>query len=202
MKKKLLALAIVLALVVAMIVPMAVSASTGYYVANGGDDSHAGTSLATAFATIGHAVSVAISGDTIDVEAGIYSEPQIVVAHNLTIVGAGAATTILTPSVDTGAAVHVASLANGWFAVSPNVTFNLSNVTLDGAGYSIGAGVLYDQASGTVNNCTLENIQTQPSSTYLGMGIAAHNGGVDNTAPTGTTNVNVTNCTFTDIGRI
>ena len=148
MKKKLLALAVVLAMVAAMIVPVAVSADTGtntYYVATTGNDSPSNGSLATPFKTIAYAVSQATSGtDTIDVEAGIYSEPQIVVAHNLTIVGAGAATTILTPSVDTGAAVHVASLANGWFAVSPTFTFNLSNVTLNGTGHSIGAGVLYD----------------------------------------------------------
>jgi hypothetical protein len=204
MKRKLLALAVVLAMVAAMIVPVAVSAAPPLYVATGGNDSTGTGTSALPFLTIGKAVSVAAPGDTIDVAAGTYTETtaQILISKNLTIVGAGAATTILKPSADTGAAGHTASLANGWFAVSPSFTFNLSNVTLDGTGHSIGAGVLYDQASGTVNNCTLENIQTLPSSTALGMGIAAYNGGVDNTSASAITNVNVTNCTFSNIGRI
>jgi len=208
-KRKILSVLVVLALVLGMSLATAapaaahLSLATSYVNPTGTDDDTHGTGTGTAaFKTIKYAVSNTSSNGTIDVAAGTYIEPQIGIENNLTIVGADESTTIINPSADTGAAGHTANLANGWFAVSPGYTFNLSNVTLDGTGHLMGAGVLYDQASGTVNNCTLENIQYQPSTTYLGMGIAAYNGGVDNTTPTAITNVNVTNCTFSGIGRI
>ncbi len=43
-----------------------------YYVSTDGDDANAGTSSTTAFATLAHAVEVAMDGDTIHMSSGIY----------------------------------------------------------------------------------------------------------------------------------
>jgi hypothetical protein len=190
LKKKLLVLGIVLALVAAMVVPMTVSASANtWYVGPGGVDAAGhGTVIGSPFASIGYAVSAASSGDTIDVASGTYTEPtaQIVIANNLTIIGAGAATTIIKPSADTGSSGD----PRGWFLVNAGITFNLSNVTLNGSGHLIFQAIR-DNGQGTVNSCTFTNIQYNQSVDYAGTGIAVRGGNVD-----------VTNCTFTDIGRI
>jgi len=67
-------------------------------VATGGSDGHAGTSLATAFLTIGHAVSFATSGDTIIVGAGTFAE-QLTITKALTLEGAGTSTIIAPTSM-------------------------------------------------------------------------------------------------------
>ena len=109
---------------------------------------------------------------------------QIVISKNLTITGADKATTIINPNYDTPASGD----ARGWFLVPAGITFNISNVTLDGAGHQIGAGIYY-WGNGTVNNCNITGIKYNESTDYLGRGVFIKG------------NVNVTNSTFTNIGR-
>jgi len=194
-KRKILSILVVLALVLGMSLVTAVPAMAQSLVQIG----------STSYPTIQAAINAANSGDTINVAAGTYVEVgQIEISKNLSIVGAGAATTTIEPSANTTTSGnHIENNGAAWFVANPGVTFNLSGVTLNGSGKLIGQAICYDQGSGTVNNCTIENIKYNESGPdYEGMGIAAYNGGVDNTTPTATTNVNVTNCTFSGIGRI
>jgi len=133
-------------------------------------------------------VNLASGGDTIQVKAGTYVEPgQIVIGENLTIAGAGASTTVVKPAGDTGSS----GAARGWFLVNSGVTFNLSGVTLDGTtGRNIYQAIRH-LGRGTISNCAFSNIK-YPG--YQGTGIAVM-------GPTGM-NVDVTDCTFTEIGRI
>jgi hypothetical protein len=70
-------------------------ASTIWYV-NGvnGSDSHNCRSSQTACKTIGHAVSLTASGDSIRVAAATYAE-NITIASSLNLIGSGASTTII-----------------------------------------------------------------------------------------------------------
>ena len=56
-------------------------AATVYYVATNGNDANSGTAPANAFRTIGHCASVAVAGDTCDIEGGTYAE-SVAPAHS------------------------------------------------------------------------------------------------------------------------
>src|SRR5579864_297132 len=77
------------------LVPAAALASTEWYVngANGNDKNDC-KSPQTACKTIGHAVRISASGDTIDVAAALYPE-NVTIHHSLHIHGAGADKTIV-----------------------------------------------------------------------------------------------------------
>ena len=125
----------------------------------------------TYFTTIQAAIAAAVAGDTINVAPGEYVEVgQIVIDKNLTIVGADKATTIIKPAQDTGNGGD----ARGWFLVNAGVQFNLSNVTLDGAGKLVSIGIL-SHGTGTIENNIIKNIGYNPSGPdYAGRGIAIY----------------------------
>ena len=76
------------------------------------------------------AVEAAESGDTINVAAGTYNEDyQIVVDKNLTIIGAGAATTIVKPTQNTGSSAD----ARGWWLVPAQTLIYSANNLPEGA---------------------------------------------------------------------
>lgn len=155
------------------------------------DGSHGAATGAAAFKTIQYAISDSrvLAGNTVLVAAGTYTEVgQIVINKNLTIVGADKATTIIKPAQDTGNSSSAD--ARGWFLVPAGITFNLGNVTLDGTGRLIYMG-LYYWGDGTVNNCIISNIKYLESGPdYQGRGMIIKG------------NVDVTNSTFTGMGRI
>jgi hypothetical protein len=132
-------------------------ATTAWYV-NGvnGNDSHDCKSPRTACKTIGHAISLAASGDAITVYAATYVE-NLTIRVNLTITGSGAVDTIVnggdygfTPST-------VVTIPN----TGINVT--LSNVTLQGGVAEHGGGV-YNTGTLTINNSVIsENLATERS---------------------------------------
>lgn len=133
------------------------------------------------------AVAAASAGDTINVAAGTYTEVgQIVISKNLTIVGAGATSTIIKTSTNTGNTGD----PRGWFLVNSGVSFNLSKVTLDGTGHLVWQGIR-DHGTGTISDCSITNIKYNASTDYAGTGIVVLGGPV-----------NVTNCTFSGIGRV
>jgi hypothetical protein len=153
--------------------------------ASTGNDLFPGTGNAP-FATIGKAINEAITGATINVAAGNYTEiGQIVIDKNLSIIGADKTTTIIKPAQNTSNSGNT----RGWFLINLGVTFNLSNVTLDGTGKLIFMG-LYYWGNGTVDNCNITNIKYNESTNYEGRGMIIKG------------NVNVTNCSFTQMGRI
>ena len=105
-------------------------ASTWYVNGVNGDDGNDCKTKATACATIGHAISLAASGDTIQIAAATYQE-NLSIPFNLKLNGATAATTI----------VDGTNTANV-FTVGAGISLTLSNLTIkNGVGYSGGGGV-------------------------------------------------------------
>jgi len=134
-------------------------------------------------------VSATVS-DTINVVVGTYIENgQIIINKNLSIVGADKTTTIIKPSQNTNNVGHADSSA--WILVNSGISFNLSNITLDGNGKLIAIGIL-SHGHGTINNNILTNIAyNQSGPDYKGMAIELY--GSDMT---------VSNNSFSNIGRI
>jgi hypothetical protein len=136
------------------------------------------------YPTIQQAINAANDGDTIIIDPGTYTEgPQFVINKNLTISGTEKATTIIKAAVDTGSSGDT----RGWFLVNSDVIFDLNNVTIDGLGHNIYQAIR-DKGQGTITNCIFNNI-VYPG--YAGLAVVAFGG-----------DVNVTECTFDNIGRI
>jgi hypothetical protein len=76
------------------VAPAAMASTTWYVNGVSGSDSNTCTSPTTACKTIGHAVSLASSGDSIKVAAATYKE-NLTITLSLTILGSGASTTII-----------------------------------------------------------------------------------------------------------
>ncbi len=138
------------------------------------------------------ALAAADPGDTIYVDPGTFAEgPQVHVDKDITIIGDGHTTTKIVPTANT----TTSGDGRGWFLVDEPVTFNLSDVELDGTGFLIYQGIRM-KGAGTFDYVDFHNITYQVSgSPYSGVGIAAF--GSD-----GTDNVSITNCDFAGMGRI
>src|SRR5215467_11062236 len=95
------------------------SATTWYVNGATGKDTNNCLSPTSACKTIGHAISLALSGDSIIVAPATYTE-NLTIGKSLTVVGSGASTTV----IDGGAVNSVATISN----TSVHVT--LSNVTI------------------------------------------------------------------------
>jgi hypothetical protein len=124
--------------------PTALAGSTWYVNGVTGNDGNNCTSPTTACKTIGHAISLASSGDSIQVAAATYTE-NLTIAFNLRITGSAARTTIIDGG-QKGPAVLI-SKANA------NVT--LSNFTIRNGHGSPGGGIENEFGNLTVNNSTI-----------------------------------------------
>jgi hypothetical protein len=145
------------------------------------------------YTTIQAAVDAASAGDTINVAAGTHYEAgQIVIAKDLTIVGADRVTTIIKPNHDTTVAGYVQS--DAWIYVPSGVTFALSEVTLDGTDLTgtprIIRHAIQSRGELTVEDCIIKNIKT--NNIYYGRGIVLL---------AGTSNT-IARCEFSAIQRI
>jgi hypothetical protein len=144
-------------------------ASTKWYVdgVHGKDNSDC-KSPQTACKTIGHAISLASSGDSIMVTAATYKE-HLTIGFSLTIMGAGASTTILDGSHRAFAVVNISNA---------NAPVTLSNLTIQNGGhYPSGHGNgIYNFGTLTIDNSTIRGNQ------------AAVGGGIYNDAGTVTIN--------------
>ena len=116
-------------------------ASTWYVDGVNGNDQNNCKSWKDACKTIGHAISLASSGDTIKVAAATYTE-NLNIGTSLSIIGANASTTI----VD-GGGVNTVFTIN-----SSNAT--LSNLTIRN-GYGYNGGGIYTSGTLTVTHCTV-----------------------------------------------
>ena len=145
--------------------------------------------------SIQEAVDATSAGDTINVMAGTYVEsPEIVIDKNLSMIGAGSATTTIKPSGDTAS-------KGAMLLINPDITFHISDVTLDGTGKKVWYGLKY-QGGGSVTDCVFKNIQYNPSGPdYNGIAICAYGEAYDETIEFND-NVDITGCTFTGIGRV
>ena len=134
----------------------AVLASTTWY-ANGGtgSDSHNCLSPTTACKTIGHAISLASSGDTIMVAASTYTE-NLTIGISLSIAGSGAATTI----VDGGGTYTVIAISNSGAQVT------LSKLTIRHGTSQFGGGI-HNSGKLTINNSILSGNKSSNSCTNL-----------------------------------
>ena len=158
-------------------------ASSTWYVdgVNGSDNNHC-KSRQHACKTIGHAVSLASSGDSIMVAPAIYSE-HFTVRRSLTITGSGASTTI----VDGGHHRY-------WAVRIPNANaqVTLSKLTIQNSGRYPSGGGIYNLGTLTIDNCTISGNQaglgggvfnagtaTINDSTISG-NLAKNNGAIDN----------------------
>ena len=113
-----------------MMLSSAALASTWYVNGVNGDDGNDCQTKATPCATIKHAISLAASGDTIQIAAATYGE-NLSIPFNLTLNGANEATTI----------VDGTNTANV-FTVGAGISLTLFNLTIkNGVGYSGGGGV-------------------------------------------------------------
>jgi len=107
-----------------------VFAGTWYVNGVNGDDGNNCKTRATACASVGHAISLAASGDIIQIAAATYQE-NLSIPFNLTLSGVKAATTIIDGT-------NSASV----FTVGAGISLTLSNLTIKrGLSYTGGGGV-------------------------------------------------------------
>jgi hypothetical protein len=152
------------------------SASTWYVNGVSGSDSNNCMSATTACKTIGHAISLASSGDSIMVAAATYTE-NLVIGFSLRMIGSGARTTIIDGG-HTGTVVAISSIS---------AVVNLSNLTIRNGSMHISGGGISNSGTLTINNCTITgNLAFGGNPPTFGGGIA--NGGrvtINNSAITG-----------------
>jgi hypothetical protein len=135
------------------------SAGTNWYV-NGttGSDSNNCTSAANPCQTIGHAISLAASGDAIVIAAATYSE-NLVITKNLKLTGSGAKTI-----VDGGGANHTVAVE------STTANVSLSNLVIQNGSGTGGGGIL-NWGILTVSNSTVTGNSTGSEYSAVGGGI-------------------------------
>src|SRR5579864_4842570 len=113
------------------LVPAAALANTKWYVdGTNGNDKNDCKSRQTACKTIGHAISLASSGDSILVATATYTE-NLTIGFGLKIVGSANATTI----IDGGAVNTVVTVSSG------NADVTLSRLTIQNGSAPAGGGV-------------------------------------------------------------
>ena len=126
-----------------------------------GNDNNNCKTWRTACKTIGHAISLASSGDCIRVAPATYTE-NLTINFSLRIIGSDASTTI----IDGGGNGSVVTINRGDFHVT------LSKLTIqNGYQYDDLGGGIYNGATLTVNRCTI-------SGNYAGGGGGIENAGV------------------------
>jgi hypothetical protein len=162
-------LLLVLSLVLA---PTAIASTTWYVNGVSGSDTNNCLSAETACKTIGHAVSLAASGDAIMVAAATHNE-NLTIGISLAITGAGARTTI----VDGGGVNRVVTIPK------TNTVVTLSNLTIRHGltGWSppptgCGGGI-YNIGTLTINGSTISGNRVNGFVEVLGLGGGICNGG-------------------------
>ena len=138
-------------------------ASTTWYV-NGvsGSDSNNCTSLSTACKTIGHAISLASSGDSIMIAAATYTD-TLTININLKVIGSGASTTIVEgagaevfffPTTATNVTLSKLTIRGGnGPGVANNGTLTINSSTI--SGNNSGEGGIHNNGTLQINNSTI-----------------------------------------------
>jgi len=153
-----LAMALFLALV-----PTAMASTTWYVDGVNGNDSDDCRTAQTACKTIGRAIALATSGDSLSIAAATYQE-NLTIPVSLNMVGSGAMTTI----VDGGGISRVVSIVN------PSLSVTISRLTLRHGLGTIGGGI-YNVGTLTVSSSTVSGNTAQGS---IMAHLAASGGGI------------------------
>jgi hypothetical protein len=142
---------------------LAEAGQTDRFVATDGDDTDNDCTVeAEPCATIEHAIAKADAGDTINVAAGDYTEPGLMVAKDLTIRGAGSESTNVQAHEKAGEAPD-----QGVMRIDAEVT--IERVTVRHGNYIVGVGVgIFVSASGVL---TLESSVVRDNFADTGGGI-------------------------------
>ena len=127
-----------------VLAPAAMAATTWYVNGMNGSDKNDCKTPQTACKTIGHAISLASTGDSIMVAPATYTEWNLTINFNLKIVGSGAATTIIDGARNGVRHATVINIPNS----GPDVT--VSNVTIRNAHRGV-----FNQATLTLNDSTI-----------------------------------------------
>ncbi|MBK8490836.1 MAG: right-handed parallel beta-helix repeat-containing protein [Saprospirales bacterium] len=135
-----------------------------------------------------------LDGHTLEVAPGDYTEAgQIVIDKNLTITGTGTGCgdVVIRPDANTGNSGD----ARGWWLVQPGKQLNINKLTLDGAGFLVHQAIR-DKGYGNFDQICFKNIKYNESGPdYNGVAVAAFGSAASS-------NVNITNSTFEELGRI
>lgn len=139
--------------------------ATTYYVDGlSGKDSNNCLSVITGCKTIGHAISLVASGDTITVAGAKYAE-NLIIRISLNLIGSGARITI----IDGGGTRTVISIASG-------IHVSLSDLTIQNGKASLGAGI-WNQGTLKIANSTIMHNTATSTKPWLGRGGGIYNSG-------------------------
>ena len=129
-----------------------------------------------------------VDGDTLQMLVADHCEgPLITFSKSLTLLGASP--TKLRAFGDTGTSGD----ARAWILIELGLTVSFDGIDFDGDGYRV-FNAIRTHGTTDVSNCTFNDIQYDPNGpTYAGSGVTI----VDSSGP-----LTVTNCDFTNIGRI
>src|SRR5437016_10854701 len=136
--------------------PSALASTTWYVDGVNGNDGNNCTSAQTACKTMGHAISLAASGDSIIVAPATYTE-NLTIGFSLNVIGSGANTTI----IDGGGVKTVVAIS------STSAVVTLSDLTIRN-GYAFGGGGIGNFGILTINNSTVSGNRAL----YYGGGIS------------------------------
>jgi hypothetical protein len=128
------------------VAPRALASTTWYVDGVHGSDNNNCKSAEQACKTIGHAISLASSGDSIMVGPATYTERNLTIGFSLKIVGSGASTTI----IDGGGGRGV----NGVVKVRGGSHVSLSGLTIQHGRANNGGGI-YNAGTLTINDSTI-----------------------------------------------
>lgn len=136
------------------------------YVRKTGNDANTGTNATTdAVLTIGRANALVVSGDTINIGAGTFSETGVVGnVSNVTYQGAGISNTIITGNFPTNVAIQIIKdlrfNLTSYAAATGSTTITYTNVWLDGtsAGTQSGTMIFYPTSGSTFKGCIFRNL--------------------------------------------
>ncbi len=131
MKHRLVFVSLLLLSLFLVLAPTAMASTTWYVDGVSGSDSNNCTTPTTACKTIGHAISLAHSGDSIMVAAATYKE-NLTIGLSLTLIGAGASTTI----IDGGYITTVVNISKA------DADVVLSRVTIQHGSSAYGGGIV------------------------------------------------------------
>jgi hypothetical protein len=155
--------------------PTALATTTWYVNGVSGNDANNCLSSSTACKAIGHAISLASSGDSIKVAAATYKE-NLTIGFSLRIAGSGASSTI------------IEGYSGGTVVTNTAAQTTLSNVTITGGVAPMGGGV-YNSGTLTISHSTLSGNSAK--------GIPAFGGGIYNKVGT----LTIINSTFS-VGQV
>jgi hypothetical protein len=171
------ALTTTLLLMALCLISSTASASTWYVNGVSGSDGNNCMSSQTACKTIGHAISLASSGDSIMVAAATYTE-NLVIGFSLRMIGSGASTTI----IDGGQPGTVVAIS------SSSAVVTLSDLTIRNGFTRISGAGISNSGTLTINNSTITGNLADGGQRGCGAGGGIANGGtvtINNSTITG-----------------